>query len=373
MVLYKVKTRRGKSTFHIADPGKGLTSYTQKEFEQGWISTLSNGQEKGITMLFCLTPKFGSYRREASDNPHTLAFVLKYISIYKKYFGQIALGLVMGCGIQFALPFMTQATVDLGITNKDIGIIWLILAGQLLLILGNTAFDFIRRWLLLYIGVNTNILMVSDFLGKLLKLPMPFFDTRKTGDILQRMDDHRRIQGFLTDQVLSILFSVISFVVFSVVLALYDIKIFIVLLAANTMYAAWTLSFMKRRKVIDYDFFEKQATSQDKTLQIISYMQEIKLQNCPQRRRKEWENTQADLFEVQMKSLKLQQIQESRQHAYKQPAQCGDNGYGGNGRDRRAYNVRHDAVDTVYNRADCSADTADNVFRILAAGCENQP
>ncbi|WP_305274642.1 peptidase domain-containing ABC transporter, partial [uncultured Duncaniella sp.] len=206
---------------------------------------------------------------------------------------------------------LTQAIVDLGIKHKDIGFIWLILLGELMIVIGRTATDFIRRWLLLHISMRINISLVSDFFIKLLKLPMSFFDTKLMGDLLQRIGDHTRVQNFLTGQVLNVVFTFLSFVIFGIVLFVYNPFIFGIFAIGSVCYGIWIISFLRKRKVLDYELFEQQARNQNKTYQLITSMQEIKLQDCEQRRRWEWEDTQADLFSVQMKSLKLQQTQEA--------------------------------------------------------------
>ena len=209
------------------------------------------------------------------------------------------------------MPFLTQAIVDIGIKHNDIKFIWLVLLGELMIVIGRTATDFIRRWLLLHISMRINISLVSDFFIKLLKLPMAFFDTKLMGDLLQRIEDHSRVQNFLTGQVLNVVFTFLSFIIFGVVLFIYNKIIFGVFIIGSIIYGLWISLFLRRRKVLDYEIFEQQAINQNKTYQFITSMQEIKLQDCEQRRRWEWEDTQADLFGVQMKSLKLQQTQEA--------------------------------------------------------------
>lgn len=209
------------------------------------------------------------------------------------------------------MPFLTQSIVDIGIKYKDIGFIWLVLLGELMIVIGRTATDFIRRWLLLHISMRINISLVSDFFIKLLKLPMAFFDTKLMGDLLQRIGDHSRVQNFLTGQVLNVVFTFLSFVIFGVVLFIYDKIIFAIFAGGSVCYGLWISSFLRKRKVLDYELFELQAINQNKTYQFITSMQEIKLQDCERRRRWEWEDAQADLFRVQMKSLKLQQTQEA--------------------------------------------------------------
>ena len=311
VVLYKVKN--GKK-FYIADPGKGLITYRLDEFKQHWISTKSNDEDKGIAMFLETTPTFFTYKMQDEENikeKRSFRFLFGYVKKYRKYFGQIILGLIVGSLLQLVLPFLTQSIVDVGIKNQDIGFVWLILLGQLMLTISRTAIDFIRRWLLLHISLRINISLVSDFFIKLLKLPMSFFDTKLMGDLMQRMNDHSRVNNFLTQQTLNITFAMLTFVVFSVVLFFYNKLVFAIFLLGSVLYGGWMTLFLKRRKVLDYELFEQQAINNNKTYEFITSMQEIKLQDCEQRRRWEWEDTQADLFGVQMKSLKLQQTQEA--------------------------------------------------------------
>ena len=309
VVLYKVK--KGK-TFYIADPAKGLVKYNLEEFKKHWVSTQSGGEEKGIAMFLEPTPAF--YEKKMDEEPkeeRSFKFLFGYIKQYRKYFGQIVLGLLVGSLLQLILPFLTQSIVDVGIKNQNIGFIWLILLGQLMLTISRTAIDFIRRWLLLHISLRINISLVSDFFIKLLKLPMSFFETKLMGDLMQRMGDHNRVNSFLTQQTLSIVFSLFTFVVFSIVLLSYNWLVFAIFMLGSLLYGGWLALFLRRRKVLDYELFEQQAINNNKTYEFITSMQEIKLQDCEQRRRWEWEDVQADLFNVQMKSLKLQQTQEA--------------------------------------------------------------
>ena len=308
VVLYKFY----KDFFYVADPGNGLVKYNIKDFRKHWISTEVEGIEKGIVMFLSTTPYF--YERKAenmSTEERSFKFLFGYIKQYRKYFGQIVLGLLVGSLLQLILPFLTQSIVDVGIKNQNIGFIWLILLGQLMLTVSRTAIDFIRRWLLLHISLRINISLVSDFLIKLLKLPMSFFDTKLMGDLMQRMGDHSRVNTFLTQQTLGIVFSLFTFVVFSIVLLSYNWLVFTIFMLGSLLYGGWLALFLSRRKVLDYELFEQQAINNNKTYEFITSMQEIKLQDCEQRRRWEWEDTQADLFGVQMKSLKLQQTQEA--------------------------------------------------------------
>lgn len=209
------------------------------------------------------------------------------------------------------MPFLTQAIVDRGIARKDISFIWLVMLGEVMIVAGRTVTDFLRRWLVLHISMRVNITMISDFFIKLLRLPMGFFDTMLTGDLLQRIGDHRRVQDFITSQFLGILFTLTSFVVFGVVLLVYDRLVFGIFLAGSLVYMAWALLFLRRRRTLDFEMFEKESLINGRTYQLVTSMQEIKLQNCEDRRRMEWEDLQADLFLVQAKVLRVQQIQEA--------------------------------------------------------------
>ena len=313
VVLYGLG-RKG-SRYCICDPGKGLMKMTEDEFLSHWLSvTSADGKRKGVAMFLQPSDSFDAAKLTDDTKGaqrRSFGFLMQYIKRYRRYFGHILLGLLIGCVLQLIMPFLTQAIVDDGIRHGDIGFIWLILLGELMIVAGRTATDFIRRWLLLHISMRINISLVSDFFIKLLKLPMGFFDTKLTGDLLQRMSDHGRVQSFLTNQTLSVMFSMLSFAVFGVVLAVYDWLIFTVFAVGSAVYALWIVSFLRKRKIIDYELFEQQSKNQSKTYQFVTSMQEIKLQNCEQRRRWEWEDVQADLFAVQMKSLRLQQSQES--------------------------------------------------------------
>lgn len=308
VVLYKIKK---KKWFYIADPAQGLVKYPLKEFCSHWLSTKLSSEEIGIAILIQTTPVFYEYKNEDRTKKRSFKFLFGYIKQYRKYFGQIILGLLIGSLLQLAFPFLTQAIVDVGIVYQNISFIYLILLAQLMLIFSRTFVDFIRRWILLHISMRINISLVSDFFIKLLKLPMSFFDTKLMGDLMQRMNDHNRVEKFLTNQILNVTFSLLGFIIFGIVLLCYNKVIFLVFLAGSIIYGLWIAAFLKKRKRLDYLFFEKQATNNNRTYEFITSMQEIKLQDCEQRRRWEWEDVQAELFQVNMKSIKLQQTQEA--------------------------------------------------------------
>ena len=296
-------------TFTIADPGRGIITLTEEEFKKSWISTLSHGEEKGVVLLMEPTTQF--YRKEeVKEQTGTLKFLFGYFIKYRKFFFQLILGLLVGSLLLLIVPFLTQAIVDKGINNKDINFIYLVLMAQLMLLLSRTAIDFIRNWILLHISMRINISLLSDFLIKLAKLPMKFFDTSQVGDIVQRMTDHDRVQRFITSQTLNVFFSMFVFIVFGIVLFLYSVPIFLIFIAGSILYVCWILLFLKKRKILDYKIFEHRSKNQNKTLNYIYGMQENKLQNCDRRKRWEWEDVQADLFDIQKESMGLHQKQD---------------------------------------------------------------
>ena len=313
VVVYKIKKhKKGKYTIFIADPGKGLVTYTKEEFCEHWVSTKTNGEEKGIALLLEPTEQFYVQKTEDTIPTHNrVKFLWSYLKKYKRFFTQLILGLLLGSLLQLIFPFLTQAIVDTGIRGKDIGFVWLVLLAEMTLLFSRTAIDFIRSKILLHISTRINISLISDFFIKLMKLPMKFFDTKLMGDLLQRIEDHRRVEQFLTSSSLSLLFSFFTFLVFGIVLAVYNFGIFLVFLFGTSLYAGWIILFLKKRRQLDYKYFEQAGRNRNVTYQLIGGMQEIKLQGCEQRKRWEWEDVQADLFKVNLQSLNLQQVQQA--------------------------------------------------------------
>ena len=307
VVLYKIRKKR----FYIADPAKGKYTLCETDFAKHFLSMNSQGIDKGIAMFLEPNERFGKIQEEHIHERRDFRFMSRYVYQHRKYFFQIIVGMIFACCMQLIIPYLTQSIVDVGIHTKNIGFIWLILIGELAIVTGRTLTDVIRSWLLLHISMRINISIVSDFFIKLLKLPMAYFDTKLIGDLFQRISDHERIQNFLTNQLLKISFAAISFIVFSVALCLYSYKIFYIFVIGSAIYALWITLFLNKRRAIDYELFEQSAANQNKTFQMISAIQEIKLQNCERRRRLEWEDTQADLFKARMKSLKVQLQEES--------------------------------------------------------------
>jgi len=306
VVVYKAT----KKHIYVADPGVGKMKLTHAEFKKGWVSDIDEGIEKGIVLLFEPTPDFYSGDDEVI-NKKGFKFLFAYVSKYKKLLAQLVLGLLVASLLQLVFPFLTQAIVDFGINNEDINFVNLILVAQLTLFLSQTSVGFIRSWILLHIGARVNISLISDFLLKMMRLPIRFFDTKMIGDLLQRINDHYRIENFLSSTTLSTVFSLFSFVIFGIVLLIYDKFIFLVFLLGSLLYIGWVLIFLKRRKILDYKSFEQRAKNQSKLIQLIHGMQAIKLHNAEKLKRWEWERIQASLFKINVKVLALNQYQQA--------------------------------------------------------------
>jgi len=306
VVVYKIK----KNKVFVADPAIGHIEYSQKEFLESWLSTRTEGENKGICLLVEPTPEFYKDKGETIDKSNT-SFLFSYLRPHKKLLLQLFFGLIIGSLIQLIFPFLTQSVVDFGISNNNIGFVWLILIAQLTLYISRTSVEFIRSWILLHISARINISLISDFLVKLMKLPISFFDIKMIGDLLQRIGDHSRIQNFLTTSTLEFLFSFVNFLIFGAILAVYSIKIFAVFLIGTLLYILWIFIFLKRRRSLDYKRFAQLSENQSTLIQLITGMQEIKLNNCEKQKRWDWEKVQARLFKINIKSLSLAQYEQA--------------------------------------------------------------
>lgn len=309
VVLYKVK--RGK--LYIADPAKGLLTFSEKEFKENWISDKENSNEDGIALLLEPSPVFYEYKEEDEKVKEGLAFknIFNYITPYKKLVFQLFIGLGVASVLQLFLPFLTQSIVDTGVNTGNIHFIYIVLLAQLALFAGRLAVEFVRGWILLHISTRINVSILTDFLIKLMKLPVSFFDSKHTGDILQRMNDHSRIESFLTGSSLNVLFSLLNLVMLSVVLAIFNRSIFVVFAIASVLYAIWVVLFLKRRRELDNKKFAVAAKEQSITIQLVQGMQEIKLNGVEKPMRWTWEGLQAKLFRLSMKGLSLNQWQQA--------------------------------------------------------------
>lgn len=312
IVVYRIQPiKKGKDyILHIADPAIGKTKMSKGEFMQGWASTIKDGEQLGLCLLLEPTPDFHKIDDEKIDKAG-FKYLLSYVKQYRKYIVQLFIGLLAGSLIQLFFPFLTQAVVDIGINNQDIGFIQLVLFAQIFLFISRVSVDFIRSWILLHLSTRVNISLISDFLIKLMKLPVSFFDTKLIGDLLQRIGDHQRIETFLTSSTLNILFSLISLVVFGIVLAVYNVWIFLIFFFSAALYVGWVLLFLRKRKELDNRRFNRLSDHQSALIQIIYGMQEIKLNDCERQKRWEWESIRAKLFRLNIRSLSLSQYQQA--------------------------------------------------------------
>lgn len=307
VVIYKIK----KNTIYIADPGHGLLKYSKEEFLKSWKSDA----HEGILLLFEPTPEFYTEHESGNSSPlgrsggAGFSFLFRYLFRYKKLLIQLIISLLAGSLLQLIFPFLTQSIVDIGVQNNDLKFIYLILFAQLMLFFGRTTIEVARSWILMHISSRINISLVSDFFVKLMKLPIAFFDSKMTGDIMQRINDHHRIENFLTSTTLNVLFSFVNLIVFSFVLAYYNLTIFSVFIFGSLLYFVWILFFLKRRADLDFKRFSQNSQNQSKVMELIAGMQEIKLHNAERQKRWQWENIQVRLFKLNIKGLTLEQTQ----------------------------------------------------------------
>ena len=303
----------GKFNRHIviADPANpGITKISKKDFLHSWLSDVNDGEEVGVVLLLEPSPQFYEQR---NDGHHKLGWgmLFQYLFAYKRYLAQVILALGVGSLLQLILPFLTQSIVDTGINQHNLQFIYVILIAQFMLFFGRTAVDFIRSRILLFISTRINISILSDFWIKLMRLPISYFDTKMTGDIIQRVGDHRRVEQFLTGSTINVLFSMINLVVFSMVLLLYSTTIFFIFATGSVLYFIWIKIFLKQRRNLDHMRFAVASKENSATMQLVYGMQDIKLNGAEQLRRWDWEGLQASLFKLSFKSLSLSQYQQA--------------------------------------------------------------
>ena len=306
VVLYKIK----RNKVYISDPASGLHTYSREEFLANWAYTTIHNKAAGIVMLLTPTPTFYKAEEDVAAHHVGVSQLLDHILQYKSLLKQLLAGLVAGAVIQLLLPFLTKGLVDIGIKGHDLNFVYVILLGQLLITLGQTSVELIRGWILLHITARVNVAVLSEFLHKLLRLPLSFFDTKLTSDILQRIEDHKRIEALLTSSSLNTLFSMITFSVFGAILYAYNATICWVFLGGSALYCGWIYMFLARRKKLDFNRFEIAAQNRAKTMQLINGIYEIKINDCGTQKIWEWEGIQAKLFRFNVRSLALSQYQQ---------------------------------------------------------------
>lgn len=306
VVCYKIKN--GK--YYIADPASKRLVYEKEEFEHCWFSTQVEGKDTGTALLLEPGPEFYDREEDVKDKKRELSFFFRYLTPYKRELFQLILGMLTGSILQLIMPFLTQSLVDTGIRDSNLSFITLILIAQVVIFVAQLSVGFIRSWILLHMNTRINIALISDFLAKLMRLPLHFFDTKMVGDIMQRIGDHNRIESFMTGSSISALFSFVNFIVFGFVLAYYDLTILGLFLFGNGLYVAWVLAFMRYRRELDIKRFAQAAGEQSNLFQLVTGMQEIKLNNCETEKRWEWERIQVKLFKISIKGLALGQYQQ---------------------------------------------------------------
>lgn len=303
--------KRKKYKFKIADPAGEKYTLNEREFLKCWLSTRSKGQNMGTALLLEPSPEFYTYNSESIEQPEprTLSFFGHYLLPYKSQLLQLGAGMLISCLISLVTPFLTQSVIDQGIGNNNLNFVTLILIAQLVITLTMTVVGFIESWISLYMNTKLNISLISDFLRKLMKLPIRFFDTKNIGDILQRIGDHDRIESFLINTPFSVVFSLFNFVIFTIIMAYYNMTILSIFLAGNICNVIWIMLFMRYRRKLDYKRFTQAAAEQGNLYGLIAGMQDIKLNNCEKQYRWKWERIQVNLFRISIKGVTLEQIQ----------------------------------------------------------------
>jgi len=303
VVLYKIRNNK----YYIADPAAGLLKLDEKTFTKNWYS--HKELHDGVSLLLSPSPLFYEQEEDKKSKVSWLS-ILRYFYAYKKLFVQLVMGLGVGTLLSLITPFLTQSIVDIGINTRNISFVYLILIAQIMLFIGSTSVNFIRSWILLHISTRVNLSILTDFLIKLMKLPVSYFESKTTGDIMQRMNDQQRIESFLTGTTLNTLFSVVNLAIFTVVLVYYNATIFMVSLISTIIYGSWIALFLKRRRELNYKQFSNSSDNQSNVVELVNGMQEIKLNNCEQQKRWGWERIQATLFKFKVENLVLTQYQQ---------------------------------------------------------------
>ncbi|MEO8532340.1 MAG: peptidase domain-containing ABC transporter [Flavobacterium sp.] len=301
IVVYKTS----KTKIWVADPAQGLLTYSHEDFRNAWTDTIDT---TGFVLILEPNTKFIE-QDDDKGNSKGFSFLYPYFKPYKKLVYQIFIGLFVATIIQFILPFLMQSIVDVGVNNQDIPFIYLILISQFVLILSQTLVSVFREWILIHITSRFNIKMISDFLYKMLKLPVNYFETRNSGEHLQRITDHTRIQNFISSSSLNMIFSIVTFFIFNAILAYYDLTIFLVFLIASFLYVGWTFFFLKKRAELDFKRFDQLSQNQTSLIQIINGVKEIKINNSQRKNRWKWEFNQISLYKTSLSTLKLAQYQ----------------------------------------------------------------
>lgn len=311
VVCYDIKRKKdGEYKISISDPAGEKYTMNQSEFLKCWISSRSGEQDTGTALLLSPAPEFYESEEEKNENTKSILFFFKYLKPYKSQLVQLIIGLLVGSVLSLILPFLTQGVVDQGIGNNNLNFITLVLIAQLIVFITQLAVEFIRNWITLHVNSRISISLISDFLSKLMKLPLKFFDTKNVGDIMQRIGDNDRIKSFLTGSTLTTLFSFGNFIIFAYILAYYSTTILLIFAIGNILYISWILLFLRYRRKLDIARFAQASAEQSNLVQIVTGMQEIKLNNCEKQQRWKWERIQVKLFKISIKGMALGQYQQ---------------------------------------------------------------
>ena len=310
VVCYEITGKEGNHYFRISDPARGKYKIDEQGFRKCWCSTKDGNEEAGTALALSPSPEFYEHEDERMGGNRNIGYFFRYLFPYKSQLLQLVIGIMLGSIFSLILPFLTQAVVDQGINNNNLSLITLILVAQLVLAVTQTGVSFIQSWITLHMNTRISITLISDFLMKLMKLPLHFFDSKNIGDIMQRIGDHSRIQAFMTGNALTTFFSLFNFIVFAFILVYYDVQILLVFIVGNTLYVLWIVFFMRYRRKLDNARFTQSSVNQSNMVQMITGMQEIKLNNCEKQQRWLWESIQVKLFKISIKSTALGQYQQ---------------------------------------------------------------
>ncbi|MDR0332470.1 MAG: peptidase domain-containing ABC transporter [Dysgonamonadaceae bacterium] len=290
----------------VSDPAKGRIKYTHEEFRRGWYP---KGEQQGVLLAIEPTAEFKSTKAEKEQKKNNFMSILKYFVPYKRNFGLIFVIMLVVTLLQGMLPFISKAVIDVGIKTSDVKFINMVLIGNISILLSVMIFNVLRDWIMLHITARVNIALISDYLIKLMKLPVTFFENKLLGDILQRAQDHERIRNFIMNNSLSLIFSTFTFVVFAIILLIYNAIIFYIFLAGSILYVCWVLLFLSIRKKLDWQYFELLAKDQSYWVETVSSIQDVKINNYEKHRRWKWEEIQACLYHVNKRVLAITNAQ----------------------------------------------------------------
>lgn len=290
----------------VSDPMKGHVKYTHEKFREGWYL---DEEEYGVLLAVEPTADFKTSKEERAMQKDSFFGILRYFLPYKKNFGLIFFIMMMVTLLQGILPFISKAVIDVGIVTSDVKFINMILVGNICILVSVMVFNVMRDWILMHITARVNIALISDYLIKLMKLPVTFFENKLLGDILQRAADHERIRSFIMNNSLSLIFSTFTFFLFSIILLFYNHVIFFIFLCGSILYVCWVLLFLKVRKKLDWQYFELISKNQSYWVETVSAIQDIKIYNYERSRRWKWEEIQARLYHVNKHVLAVTNMQ----------------------------------------------------------------